>query len=68
MIENLLHCVYGSDENDPKFAFAYAQFMGLLEQTTEDLAKGYTELGADNKAVSFERLQRQADSERKQTQ
>jgi len=63
MIENLLHCVYGDDKSDPKFSFAYVQFMGLLEQTVEDLAKGYKDLGAADKTVSFGRLQNQADAE-----
>jgi hypothetical protein len=65
MIEALLHCVYGDDEADPKFSFAYAQFMELLEQTTEDLTKGYKNLGADDKSVSFGRLRDQIDSELK---
>lgn len=63
MIEELLHGVYGDDEKDQKFSFAYAQFMLLLEETTEDLAKGFTQLGADDKSVSFGRIQRQADAE-----
>jgi len=63
MIENLLHCVYGDDDNNPKYTFAYAQFMGLLEQTTEDLTKGYKEIGATDKTISFGRLQKQADVE-----
>jgi len=63
MIETLLHCVYGDDESDPKLSFVYARFMELLEQTTEDLAKGYKDLGADDKSISFGRLQAQADAE-----
>jgi len=63
MIETLLHCVYSDDENDAKFSFAYAQFMELLEVTTEDLTKGYTELGCDDKSVSFGRTQQEADKE-----
>lgn len=63
MIENLLECVYGSDKNDPKHSFAYTQFMELLEVTTEDLAKGYVELGADDKSISFGRIQKEADEE-----
>ena len=39
------------------------QFMGLLEQTTEDLAKGYRDLGATDKSISFGRIQKQADEE-----
>jgi hypothetical protein len=63
MIESLLHCVYGDDQSDPKFSFAYTQFMELLEQTTEDLAKGYKDLGAENKTISFGRIQNEADAE-----
>ncbi|MDR0288007.1 MAG: hypothetical protein LBI03_09940 [Clostridiales bacterium] len=63
MIESLLQCVYGNDENDSKFSFAYTQFMELLEKTTQDLTKGYTELGADNKDISFGRIQKEADNE-----
>jgi len=63
MIEELLHCVYGDNNDDPKFTFAYSQFMKLLEETTEDLAKGYSELGADNKSISFGRIQKEADDE-----
>jgi len=63
MIENLLSCVYGDDNNEPKHSFAYTQFMELLEVTTEDLAKGYVELGADDKTISFGRIQKEADDE-----
>ena len=63
MIESLLKCVYGEEENDPKYSFAYTQFMELLEVTTQDLTKGYMELGADNKEISFGRIQKQADDE-----
>jgi len=63
MIEELLHCVYGNDKNDPKFSFAYSQFMELLEVTTEDLSRGYVELGATDKSLSFGRIQKEADEE-----
>jgi len=63
MIEELLHCVYGNNENDPKFAFAYSQFMELLEVTTEDLTKGYVVLGAADKSPPFGRIQKDADAE-----
>ncbi|MCL2593248.1 MAG: hypothetical protein FWD82_07760 [Defluviitaleaceae bacterium] len=63
MIESLLKCVYGEDDEDPKYVFAYTQFMELLEVTTQDLTKGYVELGADDKSVSFGRIQGQADAE-----
>lgn len=63
MIESLLHAVYGKNEDDPKFSFAYHQFMALLEQTTQDLTKGFVCLGAEDKTISFGRIQPQADSE-----
>lgn len=63
MIEQLLHCVYGDDESDPKFDFAYTQFMELLEVTTQDLTKGYAELGAESADISFGRIQKEADEE-----
>ena len=63
MIESLLHAVYGEDESTPQFSFAYDQFMEVLETTTQDLTKGYVELGADDKSPSFGRIQPQADAE-----
>ena len=63
MIEALLQCLYGDDKDDPKHSFAYTQFMELLEATTEDLTKGFVELGADDKSVSFGRIQKEADDE-----
>jgi len=61
MIESLLRCVY--NENEPGHAFACAQFMELLEATAQDLTKGYVALGAEDKSVSFGRIQQQADDE-----
>ena len=63
MIESLLQCIYGTDESDPKYAFAYTQFMELLETTTQDLTKGYRDLGAGDKSISYGRIQRKADEE-----
>jgi hypothetical protein len=37
--------------------------MGLIEQTTEDLTKGYKDLGATDKTISFGRIQIEADNE-----
>jgi len=42
---------------DQKLSFAYAQFMELLEVTTQDLTRGYVELGAGDKRVSYGRIQ-----------
>ena len=63
MIETLLQCVYGKDEEDPKYSFAHDQFMELLETTVQDLTKGYVQLGAEDKTVSFARIQGSADEE-----
>ena len=66
MIDELLDCVYGWDENDAKREFAYTQFLTTLESTVEDLAKGYIRLGGDDKEISFGRVQRQVDEELRQ--
>ncbi|MDM0554797.1 hypothetical protein QTH44_11975 [Clostridium perfringens] len=44
MIEQLMYLVFGKDENDPKFDFAYTQFMNTLESTVEDLSKSFLTL------------------------
>jgi hypothetical protein len=63
MIEKLMYSVFEQDEEDPKFSFAYSQFMTLLESTTEDLAKGYLSLGGEDKEISYGRIQKQVDKE-----
>ena len=63
MIENLIQCVYGEDENDPKYSFAYTQFMEMLEVTTQDLTKGYMQLSTGNHTPSYGRIQKEADDE-----
>ena len=67
MIESLLYGVYGKDESDPKIFFVYSQFMELLELTTQDLTKGFVELGATDKSVSYGHIQNEADAEWKNT-
>lgn len=63
MIEGLINNVYGEDESDSRRSFAYTQFMHTLEATTEDLAKAFTTLGADDKTPSFGRLRREVEAE-----
>lgn len=63
MIESLIYSVFGNDEKNPKFEFAYNQFMHELESTVEDLAKAYVVTGAENKDISFGRIQKQVDEE-----
>lgn len=63
MIEGLIYNVFGQDENDPKFNFAYNEFMKLLETTAEDFARSFLSLAGDDKEKSFGRLQRQVDEE-----
>ncbi|MFA6942063.1 MAG: hypothetical protein WCQ54_13970 [Clostridiaceae bacterium] len=63
MIEQLIYSVFGQDENDPKFDFAYGQFMKILEPTVEDLAKSFLSLGGDDKEISFGRVQQLVNNE-----
>ncbi|EOU1763240.1 hypothetical protein LTX09_002589 [Clostridium perfringens] len=65
MIEQLMYLVFGKDENDPKFDFAYTQFMNILESTVEDLYKSFLTLDGEDKKISFERVQKQVDDELK---
>ncbi len=57
MIEQLIYSVFGQDENDPKFDFAYNQFMNTLESTVEDLSKSFLILSGENKDISFGRVE-----------
>ncbi len=63
MIEQLIYSVFGQDEKEPKFDFAYNQFMNILEPTVEDLAKSFLILGGENKEISFGRVQQLVDEE-----
>lgn len=63
MIEQLIFSVFGNNEEDPKFDFAYSQFMTLLESTVEDLSKSFVDLGAEDKEISFGRIQKAVDAE-----
>jgi len=63
MIETLIGCVYGEDENDPKRIFAYNQFMSLLESTVNDLAKSFLMQSGENKEISFGRLMQEIKTE-----
>ncbi|WP_283676503.1 hypothetical protein [Clostridium perfringens] len=65
MIEQLMYLVFGKDENDPKFDFAYTQFMNTLESTVEDLSKSFLTLDGEDKKIFFERVQKQVDDELK---
>lgn len=63
MIEQLIYTVFGQDEKDPKFNFAYDQFMNLLEITVEDLSKGFLTVGGEDKEISFGRVEKLVDKE-----
>jgi len=56
MIETLMECVYGKNEDDPQKAFAYHQFMSVLESTVHDLTKSFLLESGENKELSFGRL------------
>lgn len=58
MIEQLIYLIFGKDENDPKFDFAYTQFMNILESTVEDLSKSFLTLDGEDEKISFERVQK----------
>ncbi|MBN8049396.1 hypothetical protein J0A94_16315 [Paraclostridium bifermentans] len=63
MIESLIYSVFGKDESDYKFDFAYTQFMQELESTVEDLTKAYVYTGAEDKEISFGRVQKEVEKE-----
>lgn len=63
MIEDMIKVIFGEDENDIKYQFAFKKFMEILEPTVEDLAKGFIELGGEDKSISFGRVQEEVDSE-----
>ncbi|KGJ47943.1 hypothetical protein [Paraclostridium dentum] len=63
MIESLIYSVFGKDESDSKFDFAYTQFMQELESTVEDLTKAYVYTGAEDKEISFGRVQKEVEKE-----
>ena len=57
--------VFGKNENNPNFDFAYTQFMDTLDSTVEDLSKSFLTLDGEDKKISFERVQKQVDDELK---
>ena len=63
MIEELIGMSFGEDTDDPKYQYAFSQFMGVLEPTVEDLAKAYLTLGGEDKEISFGRVNEQVDKE-----
>lgn len=63
MLEQLLDAVFGADVDDPKRAFARAQFMQLLESTTEDLAKALLAASGRTAPLRFDRLDARVERE-----
>ncbi len=59
LIEGMMKMVFGEDESDPKYQFAFGQFMEILEPTVEDLARGFMELGGEDKSLSYGRVEEQ---------
>lgn len=57
MIDDLLCVLYGRRKSK-KRAFAYMQFMSLLETTVEDLTKGVLAANTTEKPLSFGRLKK----------
>jgi hypothetical protein len=63
MLEQLLYGVYGENREDPRFEFAYGQFMTNLESTVEDLSKGFLQLADPDRKISWGRVRRHVDRE-----
>ena len=63
MIEDLLSSVYGSAEQDPKREFAYDQFMGVLETTTQDLTKALLSATGEDREFLFKNVEREVNKE-----
>lgn len=59
MIDEMIKLVFGEDEEDPKYQFAFRKFMEVLEPTVEDLAKGFMSLGGEDKTPSYGRVEKQ---------
>ncbi|GHU77318.1 hypothetical protein FACS189461_5640 [Spirochaetia bacterium] len=66
MIEELIGCVYGKDENDSKRSFAYSHFMTILETTVNDLAKSFLIESGGNKEISFGRIEKEIENDMKE--
>ncbi|GHV54957.1 hypothetical protein AGMMS49579_16600 [Spirochaetia bacterium] len=66
MIEELIGCVYGKDENDSKRSFAYSHFMTILETTVNDLAKSFLIESGENKEISFGRIEKEIENDMKE--
>jgi len=65
MIDYLIQLLFGNDESDPKYQFAFGQFMEILETTVEDLSKSFIKLSGETKEVSFGRVEKQVEQELK---
>ena len=63
MLVELLDAVFGTDAEEPRRAFAETRFMGLLESTTEDLAKALLAAAGVTAPLSFGRLRREVEEE-----
>jgi len=65
MMLDLLDSLYGEDRDDPKRQFAETQFMTVLEQTVEDLTKALLAADGSGKPLSFDRIERDLQRERR---
>jgi hypothetical protein len=63
LIEGLVEKLFGNDEDDPKYQFAFNAFMEVLETTVEDLAKSFISLGGEDKRISYGRVETQVKKE-----
>jgi hypothetical protein len=63
IIEQLIKCVFGEYETDPKFEFAHTQYMISAESICENLTKSFLSLKGENKEVSFGRIMNEVKKE-----
>ncbi|QOR35535.1 hypothetical protein IMX26_01440 [Clostridium sp. 'deep sea'] len=63
MLERMIIKVFGNDDDDPKYQFAMEEFFRVLEKTTEDLAKGFVAIGAENKKISMGKVKKEVKAE-----
>ncbi|WP_425448915.1 hypothetical protein [Dethiothermospora halolimnae] len=63
MIEELIITVFGQDESNPGYNFAYGKFMETLERTTEEISRSFLQLKGENKEISYGKLEVQVKEE-----
>lgn len=63
MIESLLIGTFGNNDDDPKYNFAYGQFMNVLESTVADLTKSFLGQNGDQTEINFDAVEKLVNEE-----